>query len=544
MSLLRSLILLVAVSFAPLVHAGDSVSLRVIAINDFHGNLQPPKGRNDDGDMGGAAWLAAHARAARGGQAHSVFVSAGDLINASPFQSALFQDEPTIEAMNAMDLALNAVGNHEFDEGVDELRRMQVGGCHPKLGCQFRPAFEGARFRFLAANVVDARDGNTLFPAHEIREYDGVKVGFIGLTLQNTRSMVNARGIVGWKFRDEADTVNALVPKLRAKGVNAIVLLIHEGGYASGGPDACPALSGPLVGVLKQLDAAVGVVISGHTHQAYNCVIDGRRVTSAGFYGRYYTKLDLTLDKRTGALTAVDAHNIAVTHDIAPDPKVAAIVEEAARLARAKDRIAGTLQASIERTGMDGRDMLNGASGESALGNVVADAQVWATRAAGAQIAFMNSGGLRAELIRRNDGTVMYSDLFATQPFSNNLVTVTLSGAQILELLEQQFPGKSNAQTYPRVLQVSKGFGYTWSASAPAGHRVTEVKLDGKPLDPKATYRVTVNDYLLTGGDRFAVLREGTDSEAGPIDVDALEAYFAAHSPVAPPALGRIKRLP
>lgn len=544
MSLLRNLILLVVVCLAPLAHAGDSVSLRVIAINDFHGNLQPPKGRNDDGDMGGAAWLAAHARAARTGQAHSVFVSAGDLINASPFQSALFQDEPTIEVMNAMDLALNAVGNHEFDEGVDELRRMQDGGCHPKLGCQFRPMFEGARFRFLAANVMNAGEANTLFPAYEIREYDGVKVAFVGLTLQNTRSMVNARGIVGWKFRDEADTVNALVPQLRAKGANAIVLLIHEGGYASGGPDTCPALSGPLVGVLKQLDAAVGVVISGHTHQAYNCEIDGRRVTSAGFYGRYYTKLDLTLDKRTGTLTAVDAHNIAVTHDIAPDAKVAAIVDEAARLARAKDRIAGKLQASIERTGMDGRDMLNGASGESALGNVVADAQVWATRTAGAQIAFMNSGGLRAELIRRNDGTVMYSDLFATQPFSNNLVTVTLSGAQILELLEQQFPGKSNGQTYPRVLQVSKGFAYTWSASAPAGHRVTEVKLDGKPLDPKANYRVTVNDYLLTGGDRFAVLREGTDSEAGPIDVAALEAYFAAHSPVAPPALGRIKRLP
>lgn len=544
MSVLRSLLLLVVLWFSLAAHALESVSLRVIAINDFHGNLQPPKGKNDDGDMGGAAWLAAHARAAIANRPHSVFVSAGDLINASPFVSALFQDEPTIEAMNAMGLALNAVGNHEFDEGVEELRRMQDGGCHPKLGCQFRANFEGARFRFLAANVVEGRTTRTVFPAYDIREYDGVKVAFVGLTLQNTRSMVNARGIAGWKFRDEAETVNALVPQLRAKGANAIVLLIHEGGYASGGPNDCPALSGPLVGVLRQLDPAVGVVISGHTHQAYNCVIDGRRVTSAGFYGRYYTLLDLTLDKRTGTLGAVEARNIAVTHDIAPDVKVAAIVDEAARLARAKDRVAGKLQASIERTGMDGRDMLNGASGESALGNVVADAQLWATRAAGAQIAFMNSGGLRAELIRRNDGTVMYSDLFAAQPFSNNLVTVTLSGAQILELLEQQFPGRSNGQAYPRVLQVSTGFTYTWSASAPAGHRVSDVRLDGKALEPKSNYRVTINDYLLTGGDRFAVLREGTDSEAGPLDVDALESYFAAHSPVSPPALGRIKRLP
>src|SRR5581483_5632503 len=266
-------------------------------------------------------------------------------------------------------------------------------------------------------------------------------------------------------------TVNELVPALREQGVNAIVLLIHEGGFAGGGPDECPALSGPLVEIVRRLDPAVDVVISGHTHQAYNCVLEKRRVTSAGSFGRFLTRLDLTLDKRSGKIIASDAHNVAITHELTPDPTIAKIVDEAERAAQTHDRLVGKLQAPIERSGMVARDLMSGSSGESALGNLVSDAQLWAMREAGAQIAFMNPGGLRADLIPRPNGTVLFSDLFAAQPFSNNLVAITLTGAQIAELLEQQFPGHRNAQSYPRVLQVSKGFSYAWSASAPAGHR-------------------------------------------------------------------------
>ena len=522
--------------------------LRIIAINDFHGHLQPPEGPAalvEGQPAGGAAYLAAHVRRLREGAPHSVFVSAGDLVNASPFVSALFEDEPTIEAMDRMGLVLNAVGNHEFDDGVDELLRLQRGGCHPQRGCRFRDHFDGAHFRFLAANVTRNSDGQTLFPGYEIREFEGVKVAFIGLTLQGTRFMVNARGIQGWTFRDEAETINALVPVLRRLGAAAIVVLIHEGGYGGGGPDECPQLSGAIAAILPRLAPGVDLVISGHTHQAYNCRVGGRVVTSAGSFGRLVTRIDLELDRTTGDVLAVRARNEVVTRDVAPDEAVNAVVREAATAAAAHDRPAGRMLAGASRSGMYPPEIAAGSSGESTLGSLVADAQLWATREAGhgaAQIAFMNPGGLRADLSPGPDGRVQFSQLFAAQPFSNALATLTLTGAQIVELLEQQFPGHRNAQNAPRVLQVSAGFSYAWSASAPPGQRVRDARLDGKPLEAAARYRVTVNDFLLSGGDRFGVLREARDIDVGPVDVDALEAYLQAHSPLTPPAPGRVRR--
>ncbi len=536
------LVTLFAICLPGAADAAERVHVRILAINDFHGQLEPPAGNGgklNGRPVGGAAYLAAHVRRLAAASTHHVFVSAGDLINASPFVSALFQDEPTIEAMDAMGLALNAVGNHEFDEGVDELLRMQRGGCHPQSGCRFRPQFDGARFRFLAANVVRKRDGSTAFPPYEILAFGPVRVAFVGVTLQGTANLVSAERIAGWRFDNPWRTVNALLPSLRAQGVESIVVLLHEGGYGGGGENDCPALTGPVRAIVEKLDVAVDAVLTGHTHQSYNCLIGGRPVTSAGSAGRLITRLDLEIDVRSADVVSARAHNEAVTHDIAPDPIVAAIVDDAVRIADRHDRVVGNLAQDITRRGVFPGDLAQGSSGESALGNLIADAQLWATRKAGAQIALTNPGGLRADLIRSRDARLLFSDLFAAQPFSNHLVTLTLTGAQLIDLLEQQFGyGRS-----PRVLQVSQGLTYAWRASAPRGKRVREVRLNGSPVAARKTYRITVNDFLLGAGSRFDALDASPDRVVGPLDVEALEAYVRAHDPLRAPVLGRIRRL-
>jgi 5'-nucleotidase len=538
------LLLLTPAPFASGEQAASPVSVKLLAINDFHGQLEAPVGPSGE-IAGGAPYLAAHVATLQAAHPHTLFVSAGDLINASPFISALFQDEPTIEAMNEMGLALNAVGNHEFDEGMEELRRMQAGGCHPAQGCRFKEQFPGARFEFLAANVVNEATGQTLFPAYSVRDFDGVRMAFIGMTLEATGSMVNAEGVSGWKFRNEWRTANELVPRIRAQGIEAIVLLIHEGGFTTGDYNDCPGLSGPIVSILHRLDPAIDVVITGHTHRAYVCRLDGRLVTSAGALGRMFTEIDLTIDRGSGQVTRAIARNRVVTHDLAPHPVVAALVDRARRAAVPHDRISGQLTAPATRIGQLARDILAGASGESALGRLVADAQLWATArpdGARAQIAFMNPGGLREDLAPGPGGAVRYSQLFAVHPFGNRLVTMTLSGAQIRELLEQQFRGYSNAQPYERILQPSRGLSYTWSAQAPPGRRVQDMRLNGVALDPDRRYRVTVNSFLASGGDKFSVLLQGTERQVGMVDVDALEAYFRGASPVTPDPLPRITR--
>ncbi len=538
------LLLALSVGLPPgIAAAAESVRVRVLAINDFHGQLEAPRRSADTSDrspLGGAAYLAAHVRRLAAQHPHHVFVAAGDLINASPFPSALFQDEPTIEAMNVMGLAVNGVGNHEFDEGVGELLRMQRGGCHDRFGCRFRPRFDGARFRFLAANVLSARDGTSLFPPYELIAFGGVRIAFVGVTLQGTAGLVNAKGIAGWRFDAPWRSVNALVPALRAQGVEAIVVLLHEGGYAGGGANDCPALSGPVRSIIARMDAAVDAIVTGHTHQRYNCVIDGRPVTSAGSAGQFVTRIDLDIDARTGHVLAAQAYNEAVTHDIPPDPEVAAIVEDTVRVSDRHDRVVGTLAQDIRRTGAFPVDIAQGGSGESPLGNLIADAQLWATRTAGAQIALTNPGGLRADLQSSGDGRLLFSDLFAAQPFSNHLVTLSLTGAQLRQLLERQF---DRAGRSPRVLQISQGLRYSWRAGAPPGKRVHDVRFHGRPLAPNKIYRVTVNDYLLGAGSRFAVLDAAGERVVGPLDVEALEAYAGAHDPLVAPALGRIRRL-
>ena len=518
-----------------------SVDVQVIGLNDFHGNLDPPGGQiaRPDGtrvDAGGVEFLATHVDRLRATNPHNTIVaSAGDLIGASPLLSALFHDEPTIDAMNRLGLDLNAVGNHEFDEGASELQRMQSGGCHPVDGCLDGDGFEGADFRFLAANVVRTATGATIFPPYAIKRFEGVKVGFIGMTLEGTPEIVTPSGVAGLEFRDEADTVNALVPELKRRGVETIVVLLHEGGAQTGTYNQCNGIAGAVADIVQRTSDEVDAFVTGHTHQAYNCVIDGRVVTSASSFGRVLTDLDLKIDRRSGEATKITANNLVVTRDVAREPSQTAIVEKYRALsAPIAGRVIGSTSAEITRTTTP--------AGESALGDVIADSQLGATASAGfgaAQIAFMNPGGIRADL---DAGPVTYAEAFTVQPFGNSLVTLTLTGAQIERMLEQQW----QSATLTRILQPSIGFSYAWDPARAIGDRVdpASLRLNGVAVDPAATYRVTVNNFLADGGDGFSVLREGTNRLGGAVDLDALSAYFQAHSPVAPGPRDRISLAP
>ena len=519
------------------------VNLQILAINDFHGNIATSSG--SFGGTGRADFLAANIQLAEAGADNSIFVSAGDLIGASPLISALFHDEPTIEAMNLIGLDINAVGDHEFDEGLDELLRMQYGGSHPVDGDLDGDPFWGADFEFLAANVVDDATGETIFPPYTIRNYNGVKVVFIGLTLKGTPETVSPGGVAGLTFNDEVETVNALVASLqkKKKKIESFVVLLHEGGFSNGGQNDCGSgLTGPIADIVPLLDDAVDLVIAGHTNDEFVCEIDGKWVTMADTRGRLFTDIDVTLNRKTKDMTVVAINNVPnLQSGVTPDPDVTALIDKYDALsAPLVNAVIGTITTDITRTA--------NAAGESALGDIIADAQLAATAPAGlgeAVVAFMNPGGIRdyfdfVSSGSEGDGEVTFGEAFSVQPFGNSLVTMNLTGNQIDLLLEQQWLG----QTSPRILQVSEGFTYTWDAASPDGDRIdpTSIKINGVQIDPLGSYRVTVNSFLAEGGDNFSVLKDGTDRLGGELDLDALVSYFGANSPVAPGPQDRITR--
>src|SRR5690349_7653155 len=561
-SLIAVLVLLLTTVGSAGAKPAGTVCVQILALNDFHGNLEPPTSSSGcvpavsgcpspNVVAGGVEYLATHISNLRALNPNTVVVSAGDLIGASPLLSALFHDEPTIEAFNQIGLDFNAVGNHEFDEGWHELVRMQEGGCHPVDGCLDGDDFAGANFQFLAANVVRQDNGKTIFPAYKVRSFAGAKMAFIGMTLEGTPLIVTPSGISDLTFQDEADTVNALIPELKAKGIETIVVLIHEGADqstsdATTNPNACVGISGPIVDIVTRFDDEVDVVISGHTHQPYNCVIDNKIVTSAFSFGRVVTKIDLTLHRTTGEVVTMAAENKIVTRDV---PKASLLTSLLAKYnaiaAPLANRVIGSITAAITRTA--------NTAGESALGDVIADGQLAATSApelGGAVVAFMNPGGIRADLsfpsspAGEGDGNVTYGEMFTVQPFGNSMVTMTLTGAQIERLLEEQFAPCTLGSN--RILQVSAGFTYTWKASGGSCDKVdpATIMLNGQVIDPAASYRVTVNSFLADGGDSFPILIQGTNRLGGAVDTDAFEAYFAANSPVAPGPQNRITRIP
>jgi 5'-nucleotidase len=525
------------------------VDLRILAINDLHGYLRPPAGgiRITDPDdkarkiavpAGGVETMATLVKRLRQQSRNSIFVAAGDLIGASPFLSAMFHDEPTIESLSMMGLEIASVGNHEFDEGKDELLRMQDGGCHAIDKCQGPHPFPGAKFHYLAASTIERSTGKTIFPPYEIRKFEGIPVAFIGLTLKGTANIVSPAGIADLDFKDEADTVNALVPELKARGVEAIVVLIHEGGYPTGDYNECPGISGAIVDIVKKFDRAVDVVISGHTHQAYVCEIDGRLVTSADKYGTIVTAIDLKLDPATRDIVSAKADNVIVRTGVyAKDADQTALLESYDTLAApVGNRRAGSITETLSH--------IPNNAGESALGDIIADAQLAATRSlasGGAVVALTNPGGIRINLTKKEAGAVSYADLFASQPFRNQLVTLTLTGTQIKNVLEQQWRDPK----LPRILQVSNGFNYTWDSAKTYGDHVAadSMSLNGKRIGPATSYRVTVNNYLSVGGDGFTGLKEGLAQQFGVYDIDALYGYFQANSPIGPARAGRIIRM-
>lgn len=574
-----ALALLSACATVPRPNAVAPVEVRVIGFNDFHGALEPPRSAvpatAPDGSAvrvpaGGAAYFASAVRGLRERSPNTMLVAAGDLISASPLASANFLDEPTILALNLMGVDFSALGNHEFDRGREELLRVQNGGCERhtlRTPCAVDPNFPGARFRYLAANVR-TEDGRTLFPAYGIRRFGSgrseVKVGVIGLPLRAVPSLVTPSGVAGLTFGDEADAINAAVPLLRAEGADAIVVLIHEGVETTVGYNdhSCAGVNGDLMPILARLDPAVDLVVSGHTHNAYICdygQIDPSRpilVTSAGRSGTLLTDIELSIDPAQGRVIAKRADNLIVQSEpyqgssgtvplsehfprYQPDPAVAALVARYVEAARPlTNRVVARLGGPALKE--------EAPSGESVLGNLIADAHLAATRApenGGAQIAFTNQTSVRADIVPAADGSVTFGQLFTAQPFGNNLVVKSFTGRQVRALLEQQFEGGAKTPERPIMLLPSRGFTYSYDLTRPAGQRILDLALNGRPIADEATYRVTMNSFLAAGGDSFTVFREGTNAFGGPLDLDAIEAYLTANDPLAPPAADRIRRL-
>lgn len=561
-----------------------TATIKLIGFNDFHGalnttgtaNLPDPAapGTTKAVPLGGAAYVASLVKQIKAKNPNNVVVGAGDMIGATPLVSALFHDEPTIDALDLIGLEFTSVGNHEFDDGKVELKRMQVGGCFPggKVGedtcLDTGGTFTGAGFKYLAANVIDRDTGKPLFPAYGIKYFNagGVAVGvaFIGLVLKETPTIVTPQGVAGLDFIDEATAVNNVLPEIRALGIKSVVLLIHQGAFMTSNfnDQSCAGLNGDLLSIAPRLDPEVDLIVAGHTHSTLLC--KGRiaqnpklAITSAGATGRFLSEIDLTVDTVTGDVTDVAIGNSAVVNDTAANPLPAAYPAVAAdaatkalvdkyntAVAPLQNRVIGRISASMAHNTAN-------AAGEVALGDVIADAQLAATQGDSqkAVVALMNPGGIRSPGFQFDQnsggeqaGEITYGEAFTVQPFGNSLVTLTLTGTQIDTLLEQQFPPN---QTANRILQVSNGFSYSWDASGAANAKVdlNSIRINGTPVVATQSYRVTVNNFLAGGGDGFTILTQGGNMVGGAQDIDALESYFKARSPVAPGPQNRITRL-
>ncbi|MFJ9543081.1 bifunctional metallophosphatase/5'-nucleotidase [Streptomyces sp. NPDC101225] len=547
---------------------GRYQDVQLLSFNDLHGNLEPPTGSSGrvtelqpDGttqtvDAGGVEYLATHLRQARAGHPYSITAAGGDMVGASPLISGLFHDEPTIEALNKLDLDVTSVGNHEFDEGAGELARLQNGGCHPTDGCYTDKRFKGADFPYLAANVLDERTGRPILRPYWVWKKKGVKVGFIGVTLEGTPGIVSAEGVKGLKFKDEVETINKYAKVLQKQGVQSIVALIHEGGFPASGAynydcdSAGPGsgVSGPIVDIAKNITPAVDALVTGHTHTAYVCTIPDpsgkpRMVTSAASFGRLYTDTTLTYDRVTAdiARTSVRSANRVVTRTVAKAPDMTALIGRWNTLAAPiGSRPIGYISADVPNTGT-----------ESPMGDLIADAQLAYGKELDPEtdLALMNPGGVRAGLTYQatggeGDGVVTYAEGFTVQPFSNTVNLQDFTGAQLVQVLKEQVSGE-NASS-PKVLQPSSGLTYTLDLTKTGADRVVtdSIRLNGAAIDPAATYRVATNSFLAGGGDGFTTLGQGTNDLVGTDDLAALEQYMTANSsassPMSPPVPDRI----
>jgi 5'-nucleotidase len=527
----------------------STIDVQILAINDLHGQLEPPIsemviGYNETGapinvDAGGLEYLTTYIKKLRSENPNTFVVSAGDNIGASPIISSRFHDEPTIKALNVIGFNFSTVGNHELDNGLNELMRIQSGGCHPTVGCLDNSSFEGAHFQYLAANIVNETTNETVFPAYKIICVQGIPIGFIGISLKDTLSIVTPSKVKGLRFLNEAETINKYAKKLKHMGVKTIVVIIHDGGYQDGLYNESLNMSGPILGVVNATDPEVDVFITGHTHQTYNAVIDGRIVTQAGSAGTVLTDINLEISKKTHDVVKEKSKNIIVSRDVPKDPEVSELINEYnSQIETLANRVIGNITSDITA--------VMSYSGESALGDLIADAQLYATSDpsnGGAVISFANPGGFRADLLYNQQsgselpGQVTYGEAFSVQPSEISLVTMTLNGTQIHNLLEQQMDNPT-----PRILQVSKGFSFAFNDSAPLGNMIdiSNIKINGTAIGPSSPYRVTVNNRMADGSYYLFVLKEGVNRTEGPLVRDALVNYITASSPVAPGPLNRI----
>ncbi len=529
------------------------LEINLVALNDFHGNLEPskytytPPGSTQPRTIqaGGIDVLKGALDTFRKDDPDLLFVAAGDLVGASPAASSMFADEPSIEALNRMGLVASSLGNHEFDQGPKELLRQQHGGCdspRPAKACRLSPDFKGAGFTWLAANVVDAQTGKTLVPGWRIVDVKGVKVGLIGAVLHDLASVTIASSIKGLAIEDEAASINAVLPAMRAQGAQVFVVLIHEGGFADQPYDKadCDTLHGPIVAITKQLDPAIRLVISGHSHTGYLCKVDGKVVTQADAYGHLLSRIRLTLDPATKAVQDIQVRNVVMAPDaFQPDASLSAYLADVRAKSRAElAKPVARVQGALSRK--------ENPAGESVLGGVIADAAVAATRDQGAQVGFMNPGGIRKDLETGEGGIVSFGQAQAVLPFGNTLVVMDLTGAQLRRVLEQQWDRP--AASSPSILAVSSSLTYDWDGTQPVGRRTANVMVDGKALDDDKVYRVVANNFLAEGGDNIPMFAKGTRRvETGLRDLDALIAYLQKHpeaggmSLTAPPRIRKVR---
>lgn len=535
-------------------------NVTVIGVNDFHGNLLPTSFRVPDPadrsktvtvQAGGIETIGGILDTARKENPNTVFVGVGDMTGASPLISALLRDEPTVDALSRLGMTVNVVGNHEFDYGIKELMRYQKGGCDsnaPERACKFENTFPGAGYTYIAANVLDATTGKPVFPAYKMVTVGGARIAFVGAVLKDTPTVVTPTGVAGLRFEDEVASINKVIPAIRAQNPDAIIALVHQGGASTDAFDVvdCKTLTGDIVKIAQGLDASIGAVMTGHTHRGYNCQIPGpdgkaRTVIQGDSYGHLLQRLDLRVDTANHRLESVSARNVVV--DAAKLPKNAAMTELVGRARGQTDPLSRQVVATL---GTEQISRTANAAGESVLGDVIADSQLAAAAPAdkgSAVIAFMNPGGIRADLpvnVPNPNKTVTYGDVFTVQPFGNIMQVITLSGAQIKAVLEQQFDNPAAGQN--RILQVSRGFTYTWDNAAAKGGKVSNIQLNGAAIDPAASYRVTLNNFLADGGDGFTAFAQGTNRTGGDVDLDAFQNYLKANT-VTPGAANRITRL-
>ncbi len=532
--------------------APRTTELTLFSINDFHGNIQPAQptplmprvanpatGEVKPQPAGGVAFLATALAELRAKHPDSLVVAGGDLIGASPLISSLLRDEPTLAAMSQFDIAASALGNHELDAGLPELLRKAHGECGP-TECLW-PGFKGPGFPYLGANVLDAVTGKPLLPTHVLKQAAGFKVAIAGVATLDTPHVIVARAIKGIRFADEADTLNALVPELKAEGAQVLVAVMHEGGVqgpggAANDPSyACPTLTGRVLDIAKRLDPAYAIIIGGHTHQAYTCKIDGRLVVQAGSYGGWITESRLKLDA-TGHVLDAQAVNHPVLQSVyAPNPKLAELVARAAALTAAqRNKPVATLPRGATRHA-------KAPNGDSSLGNLIADSQLaFARKQGAADVAFMNPGGIRADLTVEPGKPTTMSDLLAIQPFGNDIVGLTLTGQQLFDILQRQLP-RGGAE--PRMLQPSSTLRYHWRLGADGTAQLGEILIDGQPLNRTRDYRVIVNNFLSEGGDAQAGFKHGRDRAVLGTDIDALVEWLRSNpQAIEQTAPGRIVR--